>query len=1153
MKRSTIWQASAVAFLLYAIVVWFIGPLLKLQGSGLWLVRFALWILGLGATVLIAWYYARRAPEPIPSSATGDDVDVAFHTARSTLAASRKAPGGLSGLPLVIVLGPESSAKTTSVVRGGMEAELLAGEVFRGETTAPTANVNVWYVENAAIVEAGGTLTANAERWSRLIPHLQPRRVAAAFGRGDQAPRAAIVCVSGEEILKPGGAEALQGTAKMLRERLAELSQQLGVRLPVYVLFTKMDRLPFFADYVQNLTRDEAREVLGFTMPAEVGGGAGQYADRQAARVGTLLENLFRSLADKRLPLLAREHAEARRLGAYEFPREWKKLAPVVTQFVVDLCRPSQLQVYPFLRGVYFTGVQAVIVNDAAAAAYTPRQEQAQGGAVKATSVFQQNAMPAAAAPVPAAGTARKVPRWDFLARILPDVVLADKVAMGVTRGGTRVNIMRRIMIAAVVVLALIAATGFTISYAGNRGLVNGVRDGARDLAAIPSSGAELPTIDALRRLDSLRARVVELETYERDGPPMHLTWGLYHGSDVLPAAKKAYFTQFASIMFDTTRGRVVSSLRGLPDAPRETNEYGGTYNGLKAYLITTSESLRSTPEFLSPVLMTSWLGSRTMDADRQQIARRQFDYYANTLRTANPYPGSPDAALVTHTRRFLLQFAGGDRIYQFMLSEAAKGNPSIQFNRKVPGSSQYLVDGYEVPAAFTRSGWTFMQGAFANADRFFQGESWVLGEQSLGQVDRAKVIDELKTRYKTEYAQHWRQFLRAATVVRFGGLKDASQKLSALSGNQSPILTLLSIASQNTAVDTVSIGPIFQPVQMLVPPTATDKLIGDKNAGYMTALVTLQSSIDQAANAQPGQAEGPVSQSASNAAQAKVTTKQLAQAFNLDRVGHVEATVQQLLEAPISYAEGLTRNFGTAELNGKGRALCSVLRPLLGKFPFSPSATQATMADVAQVFRPQTGALWVLYDEVLQKSLVKVGTQYVQKEGTGTPPLAPAFVAFFNRAAGVTQALYQNGGTDLRMPMVIRPLLTDAVPASTLTIDGQRQQFNRKAAAAKQFIWTGTQSGNARLSAQVGSTEVQLLSFDGPWAMFQLFQEADRWTTSGGLHAVEWSLRTRGQQSTLPDGSALRVGMELSLEGLQPVMQKGYLGGLGCVGDIAR
>ncbi len=1152
MTRSTIWRAAAVAFLLYAIVVWFIGPLLKLQGSGLWLVRFALWLLGLGATALIAWYYARRAPEPLPASATGDDVDVAFHTARSTLAASRKAPGGLSGLPLVIVLGAESSAKTTSVVRGGMEAELLAGEVFRGEATAPTANVNVWYVENAAIVEAGGPLTANAERWGRLIPHLQPRRVAAAFGRGDQAPRAAIVCVSGEEILKAGGAETSQANAKMLRERLAELSQQLGVRLPVYVLFTKMDRLPFFADYVQNLTRDEAREVLGFTLPAEVGGGAGQYADRQAARVGSALENLFRSLADKRLPLLAREHAEARRLGAYEFPREWKKLAPVVTQVVVDLCRPSQLQVYPFLRGVYFTGVQAVIVNDAAAAAFTPRAEQ-QGGAVKATSVFQQSAMPAAA-PAPAAATARKIPRWDFLARILPDVVLADRVAMGVTRGGTRVNIMRRIMIAAVVVLALIAATGFTISYAGNRGLVNGVREGARDLAAMPSSGAELPTIDALRRLDSLRARVVELETYEREGPPMHLTWGLYRGSDVLPAAKKAYFTQFASIMFDTTRGRVVSGLRALPDAPRETNEYGTTYSALKAYLITTSESPRSTPEFLSPVLMTSWLGARTMDADRQQIARRQFDYYANTLKTTNPYAGQPDASLVTHTRRFLLQFGGGDRIYQFMLTEAAKGNPSIQFNRKVPGSAAYLVDGYEVPAAFTKVGWTFMQGAFANADRFFQGESWVLGEQSLGQVDRAKVIDELKSRYRTEYAQHWRQFLRSAAVVRFGGLKDAAQKLSALSGNQSPILTLLSIASQNTAVDTVSVGPVFQPVQMLVPPGATDKLIGDKNAGYMTALVTLQSSIDQAANAQPGQAEGAVSQSASNAAQAKVTTKQLAQAFNLDRVGHVETTVQQLLEAPITYAEGLTRNFGTAELNGKGRALCSTLRPLLGKYPFSAStATQATVGDVAQVFRPQTGALWVLYDEVLQKSLVKVGTQYVPKQGTDAQPLSSAFVAFFNRAAGVTQALYQNGGTDLRMPLVIRPLLSDAVPASTLTIDGQRQQFNRRAAAAKQFIWTGAQSGNATLSAQVGSTEVQLLAFTGPWAMFQLFQEADRWQTNGGLHAVEWSLRTRGQQSTLPDGSALRVGMELSLEGLPPVMQKGYLSGLSCVSDIAR
>ncbi|MEP6692865.1 MAG: hypothetical protein ABJD07_17030, partial [Gemmatimonadaceae bacterium] len=182
MSRKTIWIVGAVAFLLYAIVVWLIAPMLKLEGGSLWIVRIALWFLGLCAVALIAWYYAKRAPETDTGPSSTDDVDVAFHTAKAALSSSKKAPGGVPALPVVIVLGAEGSAKTTAIVRAGIEPELLAGEVFRGEATAPTAGVNVWYVEGAAIVEAGGALTASAERWGRLIPHLQPSRAAAALG-----------------------------------------------------------------------------------------------------------------------------------------------------------------------------------------------------------------------------------------------------------------------------------------------------------------------------------------------------------------------------------------------------------------------------------------------------------------------------------------------------------------------------------------------------------------------------------------------------------------------------------------------------------------------------------------------------------------------------------------------------------------------------------------------------------------------------------------------------------------------------------------------------------------------------------------------------------------------------------------------------------
>ena len=88
--------------------------------------------------------------------------------------------------------------------------------------------------------------------------------------------------------------------ARTLRARLGEISQTFGINLPVYVLFTKMDRLPFFIEYVRNLSNEEATQVVGATLPLLTGRSEGVYAEEETARLTGTFERLFRSLADAR-------------------------------------------------------------------------------------------------------------------------------------------------------------------------------------------------------------------------------------------------------------------------------------------------------------------------------------------------------------------------------------------------------------------------------------------------------------------------------------------------------------------------------------------------------------------------------------------------------------------------------------------------------------------------------------------------------------------------------------------------------------------------------------------------------------------------------------------------------------------------------------
>ena len=81
---------------------------------------------------------------------------------------------------------------------------------------------------------------------------------------------------------------------------------------------------------------------------------------------------------------------------------------------------------------------------------------------------------------------------------------------------------------------------------------------------------------------------------------------------------------------------------------------------------------------------------------------------------------------------------------------------------------------------------------------------------------------------------------------------------------------------------------------------------------------------------------KAPAGQVLNNAVTAKSAERAIAQGFPPDPEGKVDSTVQKLMEDPITYVEGLLRTLGPAELNGKGKGLCTQMRPLLTKYPFA-------------------------------------------------------------------------------------------------------------------------------------------------------------------------------------------------------------------------
>jgi type VI secretion system protein ImpL len=358
-------------------------------------------------------------------------------------------------------------------------------------------------------------------------------------------------------------------------------------------------------------------------------------------------------------------------------------------------------------------------------------------------------------------------------------------------------------MLACAAGLCFLLAACFFVSWLGNRSLEARAVEAARGISTGESTGVDLASVDALQRLDTLRQTIVQLGDYEREGAPLHLRWGLYAGSDVYVEARRVYFDRFRQLLFAQTQASMLGGLRNLPVTPGPEDQYGPAYDTLKAYLITSSHHDHSTRPFLAPVLMRHWAAGRTIDPQRNQLADAVRVLQRRAQRS-DPF-GSRTTALPSSAVDGTWASLPAWSVYQNMLADASRGNPSLQFNRRFPGSAEVVIDTHEVSGAFSKGGWTFMKDALRHADKYFSGEQWVLGDQTAANFDRGKLEQQLRDRYVADFIAQWRAYIKAAAVVRYTGIPDASKKLTLLAGNQSPLLALFWLASQNTAVDSLN------------------------------------------------------------------------------------------------------------------------------------------------------------------------------------------------------------------------------------------------------------------------------------------------------------------------------------------------------------
>lgn len=1160
---------GAGASLLFFIGVGFISArFLNLTGNEFYFFMMLMGTLGITSSAFFVYFQnkaqAKAAANAAGAGAGGAGVNVAgaggspeieqlIKDADQRLSASKGTQGAaISNLPLIFVIGDQAASKTSVILHSGLEPELLAGQVYQGSEVASTASANVWYARNSIFIEAGGRLLAKPDSWTRLVKRLQPGKLKSVMAKGQQSPRAVLLCFDCESFTRQGASEQITATARYLQARLGEISQLLGISFPVYVLFTKADRLSFFADFFRNLSNEEATQVFGVTLPIQQAH-SGVYAEEESRRLTAAFDELLYSLCDRRIDYLPREHDADKLPGAYEFPREFRKLRSGLVQLLVDICRPSQLRASPFLRGFYFSGVRPVVIQDVASAPIRPAPVAQKAFDAGATRMFRAGMeLPQAVAQTPQGGGARRVPQWMFLTHLFNDVMMQDRAAMGASGSSVKVSGMRRLLLGLGSLVFLLLSGMFLWSWLNNRALENEAITAAQALAGDRVTGANLPTVTSLQKLDKLRVVLQRLTDWKKIGHPFMYGWFLYSGDDVLPYARTSYYRSFKDLLFGQVQGNWITYLQSVKIPPAPTDDYGFGYNTLKAYLLTTSEYKRSSEkvyqDFLADTLLSRWPAGReaAIDKPMSDLAKLQFDFYSRDLQNGNPYSDQAQADTVEHARDYLSRFNATDRVYQALLTEASRKGAPINFNHDYPGSERVMRNTYLVPAAYTKNAWPYMNQLIADAEKRFGGETWVLGKDRGPTVtDWTATKKTLVDMYLKDYIAQWRKFVANSHFTGYAGLEDAAGKLGVISANDSLYMRLFWVVSTNTGVDP-RIKQAFQPAHIVVP-ADSPVLITDSTRSYMTSLNGLQLAI-QSVVGKPldPAAAAPIDSAATQATQARY---QATQTFPADQEAHVDKEVLDLLQDPITKAQGLAKGAGAAGLNGAGRQFC--MASGFGKFPFSPrSPVDATLQEVNDIFRPNEGALWRFYNGTLKQHLTCTASGCTP---TGTAPLTPAFVNFMSEAVRFSKSLYGDTGTDPNMKYSVTPR-SEQVDTFSFVVDGNRTGL--KSGQAGNFTWSGT-SNRFGIAIKIagGGSELPVQPYDGLWAPFHFFAGADNTIPSGGAYTFVFKPRqgTPPRPFTDLSGKPLEYQVLVDTHGAPAVFNTNFWQQLRCISTVAK
>lgn len=692
----------------------------------------------------------------------------------SNIGGGRRGSAALYTLPWYMFIGPSGVGKTTAIMNSGLSFPGQQGGI---KGLGGTKNCEWFFSTDAIIIDTAGRYISKSddrEEWTAFLDMLKKNR-------RNSPINGVIVGFGIDEILNGTPAE-LNEHANRIRTRIDELTERLGVKLPIYVLFTKCDQLNGFVDFFEDLTSKQREQVWGYTADAE-------RLEEEMREPAVLFEREFGRLVSiltqQRAYQLNRPLNRAERKAVYIFPIEFAALKENLSLFFSTLFQYNPYVESPLFRGFYFSsGTQTGDAIDRVAdamAKYFGLNASHEG---KKQSIKE---------------------RSYFLKRLFSSVIIPDRHLVTQTRSGALSGFIRNagILTGAAAVLLLFVVLG-----------ILGLRQAERGVASYQNAGMKLNEM-----LLDPREISVDLDAFEVahaqwanvEHPTLPRLIGLYSAGDFEDSFEQAYFQRLRTYVdrIPFTELKALLQNRDPARALRNVNYRAELEKYVGVFLLLTRDagtfaSDSSSTQFLAGELTKlarlrlERVSGRALIAPERNALHQSMIDYTMGIAAGTILPFDEDAYLVNNVCQLVAERPSIDGIYNRLRETGLARVDSLTIRTMSDGRNARISASYAVPWFYTKEAWRNFVDREIESMSEDPGRSNYCPSQdnvalSPALTDRNTVRKELEQRYFQEYTREWDRMLNAVSLRSYEGLWDIVAALDELGNTQtSPIKKLL-------------------------------------------------------------------------------------------------------------------------------------------------------------------------------------------------------------------------------------------------------------------------------------------------------------------------------------------------------------------------